>query len=210
MNTFDKEYFGMIAPETLNKLNSQNWEIIIPKLVNYAVFRLRIMRWQTSRQSTHSDLKAEAEDFALEAIKLVYAGTRKWNPDKIPDILLYLKGTVRSLISHHVASPGHKRRHNLSPKFMDDEKAPNPIEVIPMDRHDEPHELRELKGKEIETYLLNWAVQDETLQTILHCLFNGMKRADISIYTGKQLSTLDNYIRKIRRALIKFLDNDNN
>jgi len=194
----------MIDPEILQKLNSQDWESIIPRLVHYALFRVKVARWR-GRQNAILDL--EAKDFALKAIALVYTGKRKWNPDQVPDILVYLKGVVHSLVNHHVQSAGARKRQNPILRSTDDDDPLDPLEGAPA-QEDGP--LEELERKELEDHLIKWAGTEELLKLVLKCLFEGKKRADIAIELNLPLPIVDNCLRRIRRALNKFLDDDNN
>jgi len=194
----------MIDPEILQKLNSQDWESFIPRLVHYALFRIKAARWR-GHQDVVLDL--EAKDFALKAIALIYTGKRKWNPEQVPDLLVYLKGVVHSLVNHHVASAGARKRRNPVLRSTDDDDPLEPLEGAPA-QEDGP--LEELERKELEDYLRKWAGSDERLKVVLKCLFEGRKRADIAMELRLPLGIVDNCLKRIRRALSKFLDEDNN
>jgi len=199
MKLHRKKDFGMITPEMLQRLNARDWKEIFPKLVLYALYRLKI----AGRREAH----LEAKDFAQQAIVLVYEGKRKWNPDQVPDLLVYLKGVVHSLVSHHFEVANSRIKQHPTAVLADGEKLSDPVELIPAP---DQGPLEKLELEEIQRALLNWASDDETLQKAINSLFQGMKRRELASELDLPLAIVDNCLKKIRRVLNKFLDENNN
>lgn len=79
----------MISNEVLKKLKEQDWDTIVPNLLIHA----------------HNKIKGKnlagyftSGDFISEVYEKVYIGERKWDPEKDPDLLKYLKSAIDSLI----------------------------------------------------------------------------------------------------------------
>lgn len=95
----------MIDSRTLDRLQqvpSKQWGCIFKELVVYAEFRLRKAGFEIrSEKDTIS-----GEDFATQAIEKIFDGTRTWDFERFPDLLIHLKGIVKSLIWSHIKSSG--------------------------------------------------------------------------------------------------------
>lgn len=91
----------MINAQTLARLKAipnAEWELIYKELVLYATFKLEDLEFVIR---TEQDVML-AEDLAQEAIARVFEGTRAWNAQKYPDLLIHLKLIVKSLISNQM------------------------------------------------------------------------------------------------------------
>ena len=186
---------------TLEKLSSQDWKALYPQLTHYALLLVKSLRWQTG--STDLPKGFQAQDLVNEAITLVFTGQRRWNPGKVP-VLIYLKGVIRSLASHLVESAEHKKRQDLT--VVDEET--ETIKEVEISDTNAPSPEDLLLVNEIAEYLLKSAKGDENMQLVLLCLDDGMKRSEIVELTELPLKEVDNIMKRIRRALKKFLENN--
>jgi hypothetical protein len=94
------------AEEILTGMNDDQWEKIFDELVCYAKRKSR------KHYRTGGDLLPNGDSFESlvnTAIQKLYSGERDWNPDQRPDLLIHLKGIVRSLLSHSVESFDNRR-----------------------------------------------------------------------------------------------------
>ncbi|MCD4781159.1 MAG: hypothetical protein K8S27_11530 [Candidatus Omnitrophica bacterium] len=84
-------------------LDQQKWEVIIPRLLRYALYKIRYYK---PHQVVGQEILAgkTAEDYVMEAIIKVYQGERRWDPEHIPDLQYYLVGVLRSDLGHHAVS----------------------------------------------------------------------------------------------------------
>lgn len=62
-----------------------------------------------------------------------------------------------------------------------------------------------LERNDLETYLLNHAEDNEEMQYVLLCLFDGMKRSDIAKELDMPVNQVNNILKKIRRATQNYL-----
>jgi RNA polymerase sigma factor (sigma-70 family) len=76
-------------------LNKHDWPKFILALTAYTI---SVCRWKHYRLPPG----IEAEDIVMQAIEKVYEGKRKWDPERDPDLLKYLKSVVRSLINNEL------------------------------------------------------------------------------------------------------------
>jgi hypothetical protein len=93
----------MIDSETLEKLQEvppKKWGEIFKELVAYAESRLNKAGFQVRSEKDN----VSGEDFATQAVEKIFDGTRKWDHNRFPDLLIHLKGVVKSLISSHIKS----------------------------------------------------------------------------------------------------------
>lgn len=107
----------MINTDTLNKLQSipeKEWGFIYKELVLYADFKLKSFGFEVRTEKDSVD----AQSFASLAIERLFDGTRKWDYEKFPDVLIHLKLIVKSLLSSHFKSSTKsivtiQKRHQL-------------------------------------------------------------------------------------------------
>lgn len=93
----------MIDSETFARLKAipeKEWLHIFKQLTLYADIKLTKMGFEIRSEKDN----VGAADFAQEAIAKVFDGTRAWDFNRFPDILIHLKGVIKSLISSHIKS----------------------------------------------------------------------------------------------------------
>jgi hypothetical protein len=93
----------MIDPETFERLKAipeREWGTISKKLTYYAQKKLDKFEFKIRSEKDN----VTGEDFAMQAIEKLFEGTRKWDFIRFPDVLIHLKGIVKSLISSHLKS----------------------------------------------------------------------------------------------------------
>lgn len=80
-------------PAIQAELNALDWKHeILPRALKYAKWA----SWGLQRRG----YIVEPEDLVHEAIDLVFRGRRKWDRTKVPDFVAFLKGVIKSQISH--------------------------------------------------------------------------------------------------------------
>jgi RNA polymerase sigma factor (sigma-70 family) len=188
----------MVDPDILQKLGSQDWESIYPKLTHYAIWLTKPIRWRTPFGTLPKGL--DPRDLASQAIERVFTGERQWHPNKHLDVLNYLKGVVRSLVSHLLRSPDHTRRQS---SIAEGEELHDPMELA---TSAEPDPLDNLEAEELWDYLWRQTDGDEEMQLVLLCLDEDMKRGEIADQLELPPQKIDNIMKKIRRRTKKFLD----
>lgn len=109
----------MIDPETFERLKAiseREWGVIYKKLTVYAEYRLEKVGFEPRSEKDN----VTGEDFAVQAIEKLFEGVRTWDFRRFPDILIHLKGIVKSLISSHLKS---SQRSAVRKKKATDETA---------------------------------------------------------------------------------------
>lgn len=76
---------------------------LVKELIAFAIRRSRELRWRTG---SAMELPGGETPQSIVSLAIVRAteGTRQWNPDTHPDLGLYLKGVIRSLLNHLATS----------------------------------------------------------------------------------------------------------
>jgi len=105
------------TPDELSRvravLDQQDWKDLLPRLVRIGLYLLRKNNVGVALESTSAG--KTVEDFVMDAIMKLYTGERRWDMQKYPNLLYYLLGILRSLISHEF-----ERRENRTLVFVED------------------------------------------------------------------------------------------
>ena len=94
---------GDVSQEVRDLLDQHDWNDTIPRLIRFAMMKIRSMTWYQKKGGDVAVGKM-AEDFVMDSIVKVYQGDRQWDPQKYPDLLGYLFGVLRSEIGHQSLS----------------------------------------------------------------------------------------------------------
>lgn len=187
--------------ETREKLNNANWDTVLPKILKYAHWRLRMYTGLPS---------PDPEDLVQEAISLAYGigpdGThRKWNCEKCPDLAQHLIGIIRSITSHEIErlrkfrhkyfgtqKEGNQQDHlEIEASLACSDKIPTPEQIV----------ANEQRAKEIIDELDKISVGDEEMQLVLMCFFDDAltKPQEIAEATGFEVKRVYSIVKRIRR-----------
>ena len=90
------------AEGILRGMTDLDWERIILQLARYATRKSRMYFYRTGLDLLPNG--DSVESLANAAILKLYTGERDWDPDKHPDLLIHLRGIVKSLLWHSVTS----------------------------------------------------------------------------------------------------------
>lgn len=115
-----------------------NWDEIIPQLVKYALSKLRRLDIINSSPLAGMDLIQIAEEQVMEAIGKLWDETVTWDYEKKDDLLIFLKGGIKSQVSHLCDNEEYSKtkRFPLSNEISGGE----PIEVEEALNRANPHE----------------------------------------------------------------------
>jgi hypothetical protein len=190
----------LIDTEIFAILTRQGWDEIIDKLTPHAVFKVSRSFWRSGKRSLPRG--EEVEDIVYNSIDMVLSGKRKWDPKKEPDLLQYLKGVVDSEVSHLLESYEHLKREYI----CIGEGKESPVELV-VDPGQDP--LSEVIASERRDYLWKCAKGDEDMELVLCCIDEGISnRQEISDTLKMPLNIVDNTLKRIRRKLKKFIDEE--
>jgi DNA-directed RNA polymerase specialized sigma24 family protein len=87
------------AAARVEYLATVDWATIGVQLAAYAAYVARCYRWGVGGSDAMAQGVA-AEDLAATAIRKLWTGERRWSPQRQPDLLSFLKGVVKSEMSH--------------------------------------------------------------------------------------------------------------
>lgn len=200
--------------KVLELLDNANWNDIILKLTRYAIWRAGYYTWKPRKSDQLLKGKTPA-DIACEAIKKVYNGTRRWDPDKYPDLLKHLMRIVDSDMGHLYYLLEHKKTGSL-PKKSSEDNSPTDFNDIPSDPYSPIHshfptpeenliscEEKDLEDK-LKKELYNLVKGDEDLEMLLLCFEEGFDKPEkIAFETGWEISKVYNLKRKLKRKAEK-------
>jgi DNA-directed RNA polymerase specialized sigma24 family protein len=144
------------------------------------------------------------DDIAAEAICRVLRRQRRYDPAKYPDLKLYLRGVVMSLVSHLAESAG-VRRVRPFPQVQQD-GTDDPVDMEP--EGDEPAPSENCIRKETVDTLKTVAVgeQNDLVVRILTCLDAGItKPAEMAQHLGVPVRQINNAQKRLRRIAVEAL-----
>jgi len=183
----------MIDQETFNKLCTYDWEQIILDLTLYANTKLKFLK----AAKVKLPLAQEPFDYAKEAIRLVWDGTRHWDYNRHPDLAKFLKySVIKSLIYDERVSPSVKTRakaivlkdgdgEELS--LADITKCPDPNPDLVLIEQQTLNSIRKAVADN----------DDETL--VLEELLKSCRPGEIAQDLGIPIDDVRNIIKRIRR-----------
>lgn len=193
-------------PSIREVLNNEDWEAVLPKVLKYARAQSKNMAWL--------GFKVEDEELVNEAIARAYGvgqnkTYRNWNREKCPDLSMFLKGIIKSIISHRVehanSYPEDSLYHN---------EGTQKTLTLRKDLKGDAHSFR-LKNPEkifaekedlglLVDKLKEVASGDEKLEYVIMCLEDGINRPrEIAEVTGYDVKEVYKSLNMLRRRLKK-------
>lgn len=194
----------------LELLEAADWDDIILKLTYYATLSFKRYAWQSNLPKGLSPA-----DVALHAIEKILDGTREWDPEKYPDLLIHLKWIVKSNVEHLFSSLEHKTT-GRRPLIKQEDGT-----EIELDKPDCKHlhsisakvltpeeELIAKQEEEYESALLvelhNTLKGDEDLELLMLCFEYGIDKPEaIATEIGWDIDKVYNLKRKLLRKAAK-------
>lgn len=114
------------SDKILELIKAAPWKVITPQLLKYSVFKVKRLEWNTGDFLPKGLL---AEDVAYDAIRKTCEGVRKWDPEKYPELLEFLKSVVDSDVHALVESAEHKLT-NYSAQLSSEEASQVSVQMI--------------------------------------------------------------------------------
>jgi len=173
-----------------NLFDQEFWRHIYPVICDYAILYIHYY-------GLSSDI---TKDIVHEAITRVLIEKRKWDPNKT-QFLPYLKGVIKSLVSHYYESAYQKKRIR-GYQSQDDKSTNFEDTAVSTDFTSQQY----LERTDLEKFLWDEADGDEDMQLVLLCIFEEKRRSEISEELNLPLNEVDNILKRIRRATIKYLN----
>lgn len=184
--------------EAIQKLlDNYDWEKISLELTDYADIRARRLKWRTESKSDLPQGK-RTEDIAQEAILKTYGGERKWDPERYPDIMIFLRSVVDSLISHLANSQNHKKLQ----RFPENENGESLDNTFNLGYSPTPED--EVLADEVLGKIYEAVDGEKELQSVVDAIMSGYtKPGDISKATGYDIDRVYQLRRKLDRRISK-------
>jgi RNA polymerase sigma factor (sigma-70 family) len=184
----------MLDRDTLECLNAADWRVLYPRLVAYA--QAQTVKLPFMKGGGALPKGREPDDLAREAITLVYEGKRRWDRSTVPDLLIYLRCVIDSLMSNLLTSAEHQRRTEVVVEVADD--------VLPMPDPD-PGPLDERIAEEcldaFEQICTEAVADDEELQLVRMGLEDELPSRDIASLFSIPVNRVYQLTRKLRRRI---------
>lgn len=198
---------GVYDPSIRDELDKVDWDLVLPRVFKYAVWRARQFAWLGE--------EADPEALVHEAIARAYGvgsgGTyRNWNREKCPDVVAFLNGIIRSITSHgaeHFADFPMESilEEDGSPKDNKLFKSANVSAgaLRPKTPEDELGEAENLQA--LMNFLDKLADTDEDLGMMILAIKDGIGRPrEIAQETGFEVGKVYNLLKRLRRKLRRF------
>lgn len=206
----------MSADETgqsLEFLESQPWEEVIPRLLVYASKKSKRLFWR-GVYGGHLPEGNEIIDLVQEAVEKVLTGQRNWNTEVYPDLFSYLKSVVDSELSHLAdrLDNKHVRRDTVTVQAGDCGEDEQEVSLIGSHPTPSPHpeEAYLLREEEDRCEKFFWGFYESLegkpfLQKIVECIWDDVvKRAEIASKLGVPASEVDNARKQLQRRLDEY------
>ena len=169
----------------LNRLNEEDWRVLIPKLHYYSLNKLQ----RFSQLEERFNIRNLATYFADEAIKQLWTGERSWNTSYYPEVFQFLAGAVDSLRSNFLRS----KEVTLT------EPLPEEDDVHLVYTGQDPE--KRLISKELENYVRHLFEEDPEASEIFEGLRSGSKPREMALEMHVPVKTIYNGLKRIERKL---------
>jgi RNA polymerase sigma factor (sigma-70 family) len=168
----------------LLRLDRHDWEDSIIRLAAYAV---SLCRWLP--EGLPGGL--EPEDLVMEAIGKVYNGVRKWDPEKDPDLNLYLMSVVKSILYNTLKLA----KNRIGSVMFTEEEVPDPAA--------DPE--TEMYADQLDQYIAMAMRGDPELCLVYKALKDGLKPAEIAGEYALEETRVRNAQKRLNRLATKVI-----
>lgn len=200
-------------------LDKANWDEIIPRLLKYSLSKLWWLDINDNSPLAGKNLNQISEDQVMDAIGKLWDETVMWDYDKKDDLLIFLKGVVKSQISHLCDNEEYLKteRFPIAPEGSSGEH----VEVEEALKKAKPHEKhaevmasapipvpdevlmekeQEKQDKAAMDALLERMNGDKELEEVVMCIMAGSaKPREIAKEMGVETKHVNNLQKKLRR-----------
>ena len=203
----------LVDTDVLERLEAANWEYIALALTDYALFKVRRLKWRTGdKESLPKGMTVG--DLAYNAIKEVWSGDRRWNPTESPDLLAYLKSVVDSLVNHLVNSADHLQVRRM-PETSDgaeleellkvaDPGSDTARDIVTVQHDPETLAISKMTAERLVGALFEEIAGDGELEGMVTALMGGaVKPKEIAKEMGIEVERAYKLREKLNRALMR-------
>ncbi len=173
----------VVSSTVQEHLDSEDWDALYPRLFSYA--RRKANGLSFLKERSELPLGRTYKDLVQDAIAKVFRGERNWNPDKNPDLYVYLTSVIDSLFSGLLNRSGHRNRDPLDPSEMEGSQKSDYNDCL----------------KALETLVRDTSSDDENLDDVRQGIEDGMSPGEIADFFGIDVKEVYNLKRKLRRRI---------
>ena len=185
-----------------SKFTENQWQRLLDRLTIYAERRYMRLGW--FRNGKYRSPSGQGpEDVASEAIVRLIEGKRNYDEQKYPDLLVYLRSVVKSIISHIIDSAELKRKQPM-PLTSKKEGETEEVELESKDSGPLQMYIDNDLVEKIKLVLNKRFAQDIVVSGILECMEAGIdKRSEIADYVGVKVKEVYNAQKRLQREFDK-------
>lgn len=181
--------------ERLTNFEEYDWRTIYPLLYAYAINCVAFYFWKKDKKNLPKG--NETEDLIQEAIYKVITGERRWDPQKEPDLVKYLKMTIRSLVRNLLVSADHKKVGKLAGV---DENGNFYEDFADIDQNFEDS----IEQDDIWARIIEITKSDDEVQLVLMYMVDGITtRKELAEALGLPATEIDNIMKRLKRKIQK-------
>ena len=197
--------------DSIPAFTEDQWIKTLKHLTIYAQRKfIRLGWWHNGRYESPRGHKPE--EIAVEAITRVIDGPRNYNAQKCPDFHQFLRGVVRSIISHITDSPDFKKRkatrciitnEGETKEIEQEGKELDPLQIW---IEKEQVDINKNIIRKVESILEENFSKDRIVIGIYECYKAGIyKRSEVAEYLEVDAKEIDNAQKRLRREMDKYL-----
>lgn len=189
----------------ISGFTEEQWQRLLDRLTHYALQKYRRLSWINGEQY-RSPKGQGPEDIAIEAIKRLIEGKRQYDEHKYPDILVYLRGVVDSLISHIIESPEFEKKCPM-PYIINSDGETEEIGIACKDPGPSKIYMQKEVVEKLKSILRAKFAEDQIVLGILECMEAGIdKRSEMAEYLEVNVTEITNAQKKLQRQFDKMRD----
>lgn len=185
-----------------SRLTQDQQRQLLDRLTTYAERKYTRLGWFKNGQY-RSPSGQGPDDVAAEAIVRLIEGRRNYDEQKHPDLLVYLRSVVDSIVSHVIESADFKKRKSMPHVVVEDGE----IEEIEIESGVADPSLVYMQKdlvERINAILQERFAQDDVVLGILECMKAGIyNRPEIAEYLDVKTKDFDNAQKRLRREFDK-------
>ena len=186
----------------LSELTQDQQQRLLDRLTIYAERKYIRLGWFKNRKY-RSPCGQGPDDVAAEAIIRLIEGRRNYDDQKQPDLLVYLRSVVDSIVSHVIKSADFDKRKSM-PKVLTEDGEIEEIEIESGVATPSLVYMQKDLVERINAILKERFAQDDVALGILECLKAGIdKPSEIAEYFDIKINDVNNAQKRLRRAFDK-------
>ncbi len=167
-------------------IGNDEWGEIIGRLTVFAANRANRLTFYGGAGGMPGG--KDIEEVVFDAIESVWLGERLWDPERLPDLLQFLKGVVHSRLGHLVSSAAHRM---AAPGLTVDES----IAAETSDPLDDAH------AREVAERIRRCSRHDSDLVELLDLYAQGIRGKEAAAHLHVPPGEIYARVRRLRRML---------